>query len=194
LQKEEYILLGALVGAAVAFIGAVLTSVVQLKIAKNNSKKDIQLQLNNIENERLKAQVELERSKLESLHIILSQVSFENSITMSYIQSDSESKIEDFRVRYIANCERIFEALAISEMYYSNMKPKIKEIYKQMNLFWGHQESVIQINSSENNAGWSDNLGEVIKSGREISAKVNDLHSEIALRSLELNKAIKSDS
>jgi hypothetical protein len=74
------------------------------------------------------------------------------------------------------------------------MKPKIKEIYKQMNLFWGHQESVIQINSSENNAGWSDNLGEVIKSGREISAKVNDLHSEIALRSLELNKAIKSDS
>ncbi|MCH8500183.1 MAG: hypothetical protein LAT63_17055, partial [Marinobacter sp.] len=111
MQKEMFLFLGAIFTAVIGYVAARLTSSVQLQIAKDNSEKDLKLQSDRLLDERLKAEVELERYKLETLHKTLSRISFENSQTMSYIQS-TDTELSEFRARYIENCGRLHEALA----------------------------------------------------------------------------------
>ena len=193
MPKEAYILLGALVTAFVGFIVARYTSGVQLKIAKDNSAKDIRLQSDRLDDERLKSEVALERDKLEKLHKVLSVISFENSQTMSYIQS-SETDLSDFRKRYIANCDRLHDALAITDLYYPEMSRSIREIFGQANCFWGYQEGVIQIDIKTNEQGWQSNLSKVLDAGSEINKRVKDLQYQISERGKELNKALQRTS
>lgn len=190
--KEQYIFLGAALSALVAFLVARFTSGIQLKIAKENSEKDIRLQSERLFDERLKAEISLEREKLEKLHKILSVISFENSQTMSYIQS-SDTEIKEFRIRYIDNCGRLHDAAAISALYYPEMSESIKVIYGQSNTFWGHQEDIIRIDINENKQGWDSNLSIVLGAGKVINKHVKELQDKISKRGLELNKAIKGD-
>ena len=193
MPKEAYIFLGALVTAFVGFIVARYTSGVQLRIAKDNSAKDIHLQLDRLDDERLKSEVALERDKLEKLHKVLSVISFENSQTMSYIQS-SETDLSDFRKRYIANCDRLHDALAITDLYYPDMSDPIREIFGQANCFWGYQEGVIQIDIKSNEQGWQSNLSKVLEAGTEINKRVKGLQYQISERGKELNKALQRTS
>ncbi|MCO5787262.1 hypothetical protein DHB74_12930 [Pseudomonas sp. G11-1] len=193
MPKEAYIFLGALVTAFVGFIVARFTSGVQLKIAKDNSAKDIRLQSDRLDDERLKSEVALERDKLEKLHKVLSVISFENSQTMSYIQS-SETDLSDFRKRYIANCDRLHDALAITDLYYPDMSEAIREIFGQANCFWGYQEGVIRIDIKTNEQGWQSNLSKALEAGTEINKRVKVLQYQISDRSKELNKALQRTS
>jgi len=193
MPKEAYIFLGALVTAFVGFIVAWFTSGVQLKIAKDNSEKDIRLQSDRLDDERLKSEVSLEREKLEKLHKILSVISFENSQTMSYIQS-SETELSEFRKRYIENCDRLHDALAITDLYYPDMSEPIREIFGQANCFWGYQEGVIQIDIKTNGQGWQSNLSKVLDAGTEVNKRVKSLQWQISERGKELNKALQRTS
>jgi len=193
MPKEAYIFLGALVTAFVGFIVARYTSGVQLKIAKDNSSKDIRLQSDRLDDERLKIEVALERDKLEKLHKVLSVISFENSQTMSYIQS-SETELSEFRKRYIENCDRLHDALAITDLYYPDMSELIREIFGQANCFWGYQEGIIQIDIKTNGQGWQSNLSKVLDAGAEINRRVKGLQYQISERGKELNKALQGTS
>ncbi|MCM8514274.1 hypothetical protein J0904_19440 [Acinetobacter bereziniae] len=190
MEKEIYILLGATITALFGYIVARYTSGIQLKIAQKNSEKDIQLQLDRLANERLKDEVSLEREKLETLHKILSIISFENSQTMSYIKL-VETELTDFRKRYIENCNRLHDAHAITDLYYPEMSDSIRKIFGQANCFWGYQESVMQIDIKANNQGWHENLSKVLEAGKEINQHVQNLQYRIAERGRELNKALK---
>lgn len=193
MANEAYVLLGAIVTAFVGFVAARFTSGVQLKISKENSEKDIQLQSYKLADERLKNEVSLEREKLEKLHKILSMVSFENSLTMSYIQS-YEKELTDFRKRYIENSCRIHDALAITDLYYPDMSELIREIYGQTNCFWGYQEAVMQIDIKKNEQGWQSNLTKVLEAGTEINKRVKRLQYQISERGEKLNKALQLTS
>lgn len=193
LPKEVYALLGVIVAAVIGYAAARLTSGVQLKIARENSKKDLKLQSDRLLDERLKNEVSLEREKLEKLHKILSAISFENSQTMSYIQS-SNTELSDFRRRYIDNCDRLHDALAITDLYYPAMSDAVREIFGQANCFWGYQEGVIQIDFKKNEQGWSSNLSKVIGAGDEINKRVKKLQYQIAERGKELNKELQRTS
>jgi hypothetical protein len=193
MPKEAYIFLGALVTAILGLVVAKFTSGVQLKIAKDNSEKDIRLQSDRLADERLKNEVALERDKLEKLHKILSVISFENSQTMSYIQS-SETELSDFRKRYIENCDRLHDALAITDLYYPDMSEPIRKIFGQANCFWGYQEGVIQIDIKTNEQGWQSNLSKVLDAGGSINKHVKNLQYQIAERGKELNKALQRTS
>ena len=193
MPKEVYIFLGALVTALLGILVAICTSGVQLKIAKDNSEKDIRLQSDRLADERLKNEVALERDKLEKLHKTLSVISFENSQTMSYIQS-SETELSDFRKRYIENCDRLHDALAITDLYYPDMSEPIREIFGQANCFWGYQEGVIQIDIKTNEQGWQSNLSKVLDAGGVINKHVKSLQYKIAERGKELNKALQRTS
>lgn len=189
MPKEAYIFFGALATAFVALLVARFTSGVQLKIAKDNSDKDIRLQSDRLKNERLKSEVTLERDKLERLHKVLSVISFENSQTMSYIQS-SDTELSDFRKRYIENCDRLHDALAITDLYYPDMSEPIREIFGQANCFWGYQEGVIKIDINTNEQGWSSNLSKALDAGVEINKRVKGLQYRISERAKELNKSL----
>lgn len=179
--------LGASVTALISYISAKVTSDAQLKIANANSEKDIRLQSDRLADERLKNEVALERDKLEKLHKTLSVISFENSQTMSYIQS-SEIELSDFRKRYIENCDRLHDALAITDLYYPDMSESIRKIFGQANCFWGSQEGVMQIDIKANERGWQSNMREVLDAGKEIKNQVQSLQGEISKRSQQVNK------
>lgn len=82
MPKEMYILLGAIVGAMAAYVTARTTGKKQLEIAQLNADKELKLQENLLFDERLTSEVALERTKLETLHVILSKIALENSQTM----------------------------------------------------------------------------------------------------------------
>jgi hypothetical protein len=186
MEKEIYILLGALVG----FIAAALTSGIQLKIAKQNSQKDIQLQTGRLADERLKNEVALQREKLEKLHKLLSTISFENSQTMSFLHRE-ELNISDFRKRYIENCDRIHDAHAITDLYYPDMSDFVDEIFKHANLFWGYQDIVMQTEVPVSQQLILTNLAEVRSAGLEIKTLVVALQNQIAEKGKALEKKMQ---
>lgn len=189
MPNEGYVIISALGSALIAFMAARVTSAVQLKIARDISKKDIELQQCRLLDERQRIEAALEREKLELLHKMLSRLSFENSQTMSYIQNAGKD-LASYRGRYLENCSRLHEALAISDLYYPNMSAAIRKIYGQSNIFWGHQEALLQIDIKENSVGWQSNLGEVLSAGATIGRLVDELHEQIRRRGRAINQGL----
>jgi gas vesicle protein len=185
MTNQIYLLIGAIISAAVGLLAARLTSGIQLKIARSNSKKDLLLQQQRLADERQRAEAALERAKLETLHKILSTISFETSQTMSYIQS-KDIELSVFRRRYIDNCNRLDDALAIADLYYPDMSSAVRKIYGQTNIFWGSQEALIRTDVKTNQDAWQAHLHEVLGAGNAIRAQVETLHSRITARGTEI--------
>lgn len=181
MTKETYLLLGAVITAVVGFLAARYTSGVQLRIAQDRSNKDLLLQEQRMRDERQRSETALERAKLETLHKILSTISLENSQTMSFFQS-SGFEVTNFRRRYLDNCDRLHEGLAIADLYYPDMSSSIKEIYGQTNIFWGSQEALIQADIKANKPAWDSHLQDVLTAGNLIQTQVEKLHLSIADR------------
>lgn len=177
-----YVFLGAIGAALISYLAQSLNSRNQIKIAEKNLEQHLRLQDEKMAGERLIKEVELERNKLEQLHVVLSLVAFENSQTMSYIQSGSETGLDKFRTRYIENTIRLHEAEAIAEIYYPEMLERLKVIYSEANKFWGYQEQLIQTDIKENKSGWESALYKVQESGTNIYSHVKDLKTDIAKR------------
>ena len=194
MPKEMYIFLGAVVGALAAYVTARITGRNQIKIAEISARKDIELQKDRLLDERTKFEVKLEREKLEILHMILSKISLENSQTMSYIQSDSDISLSEYRARYLENCARLHEAQAISDIYYPQMSESLGCIYGQTNVFWGSQEKVLRTDIKENKKIYSSCLQKVLKASEKISNQVKTLQFKITERSQELNEALHRTS
>lgn len=170
-------------------LGISITTVLTYFTTKISSNVQIKIHTDALDEDRIKAQIILERIKLEELHQIISIISFENSITMSNINS-SESKLEDFRSRYMKNTHKLYLALAISDMYFPNMSSNIRVILSSSNVFWGHQEGVIRTDSKNNPEGWKFNLEEVIKTSKKISKDVRYLQEQISQESALLTQKL----
>ena len=194
MEKELYILVSVLLGAIAAYVTARVTSSNQLKIATISSDKELSIQKNIFREERLKSEVSLGRTKLEELHIILSQVNLENSQTVSYIQSDGKMSLSSFRQRYLESCDRLHIAGAIASLYYPEMTERIEEVYGQTNIFWGFQERILSADIKENKSSWQASLQEISGASEKISKRVSILQDEITQRGKILNNAINSDS
>ena len=193
MSEAMYIFLGAIVTAFVSFKVTKYASGIQLKIAKENSEKDLKLQSYRLANERITNEISLEREKLEKLHKILSVISFDNSQTMSHIHS-SEDELSNFRKKYIENCDILHDALAIADLYCPDMSGPIREIFGHANCFWGYQEGVMQIDKKMNEKGWNFNMSKVLDADSEIKKRVKHLQYRIAERGIELNKALQLKS
>lgn len=193
MDKELYILVGALVGAIAAYITAKVTTNAQLKIAKLNAKKEITLQLDRLYEDRAQRELEVERGKLDILHRTLSRIALENSQTMSYMQSDEGLTVERFRKRYLDNCDRLHESLSIVDIYYPKMSESLREVYGQSNIFWGYQENLLRIDIKSNPKGWQATLSEVLKSVETIGKRVRQLQDDIAKRATFLAEIARSN-
>lgn len=186
MEKELYLFVAASIGALAAYVTAKITSGTQLAIAKLSAEKDITLQRDRLQDERVKDALSIERNKLDILHRTLSRISLENSQTMSYMQSDSNLSITDFRVRYLDNCDHLHEAMAIVDIYYPKMSDSLKKIYGQSNIFWGTQENLLRTDIKANPSGWKSILSEVLKAGESIQTLTRQLKEEVAYRAKEL--------
>lgn len=191
MDKEIYLIFGTMIGAFVAYLTAKITTKAQLYIARLNAKKDISLQFDRLHEDRTRQERELERSKLDILHRTLSRIALENSQTMSYMQSDENISIAEFRRRYLDNCDRLHEALAIVDIYYPQMGKSMREIYGKSNVFWGYQENLLRIDIKKNHEGWQAMLSEVLKAGEAIGTHSRNLRDEIANRAILLSESAK---
>jgi hypothetical protein len=194
MQNEIYIVAGAVVTALAAFVTAKITTGIQLDIARLNAEKDVKLQKDRLCDDRLRNELVLEREKLDVLHRTLSRIQLENSQTMSYFQSQSNMDVESFRVRYLDNCERFHESMAIVDIYYPNMREDLYHIYGQMNIFWGNQENLLRTDIKVNPDGWGSLLLKVLDAGEEIGKRTRNLKGEIADRARKLKEKIDSFS
>ena len=190
LPKEMYIFLGAVIGAVAAYITTKITVRNQVRIAEINAHKDVVLQSDRLMHERVRAEVALEREELRKMHVILSKISLETSLTMSYIQSDNNMGLHEFRERYMETCYRLHEAKAISDIYYPEMSGSVYKVYGQANVFWGHQESVLRTDIKDNRDVWEASLSKVIQTGNEISSYSCALQEKISTRGKELKNAL----
>ena len=190
MPKEAFIFIGAIAGAIVAYITTIITVRTQVRIAKLNADKDLKLQTDRLDDERLKTEVQREREELKKLHLLLSRVALETSQTVSHIQSVNSISPNEFHNIYLENCHLLHEARAISDLYYPEMSEAIGKVYGQSNLFWGYQKSVLRIDIKENAKGWHQNMTEVLKSGKEVSTLVDNLHYQISARGRELNATL----
>ena len=186
MPTELYLLLGAVIGAVVAYITAKVTSRTQLEIARLQADKDIKLQQDRINDDRQRNELAIERTKLDVFHRTLSRIALENSQTMSYMQSSEKLAVELFRARYLENCDRLHEAMAIADIYYPAMSQMLREIYGQSNVFWGVQESVLRTDIGKNHDGWMAHFSEAKKAGDEIGARTRELKGLVADRAAEL--------
>lgn len=193
MEKEFLILISVFLGAIAAYITARVTSNNQLKIAEEITKKELKMQRNHIHDERLKVEVALKREKLEELHVILSKVVLENSLTVSFIQSDENMSLPVFRERYQENCGRLHTAESIAALYYPEMTERIGSIYSQSNLFWGSQEGVLRTDIKENKKAWDANIAKVINASQEIGRIVASLKNDIIRQGESLNNKIERD-
>lgn len=191
MEKEFYLLLGAAIGAVAAYITAKVTTKAQLNIAQLNTDKDIRLQWDRLKDDRVRSETSIERCKLDILHRTLSRIALENSQTMSYMQSEANFSIEKFRARFLDNCERLHEAMAIVDIYYPKMSNALKQIYGQSNIFWGYQENLLRTDIKTNPNGWSDILTKVLKAGNDIEIKSRDLKYDITERSKTLTSSLE---
>lgn len=191
LPNGLYVVLGGLVTALAAYGAARFTSGTQLKITRENSYKDLTLQAERLADERLIKEVDLERQNLKNLHCILSLISLENSQTMSYFQS-SDVEISTFRERYIQNCHRLHEAMAITDLYYPALSSAVNDIYGQTSIFWGYQEDLMRMNIKENSEGWHSALSRILEAGNKIEILKNNLHQAISKQGKFLSNKMQS--
>lgn len=189
MDKELYLLFGAIIGAVAAYITAKVTTKAQLQIAHLNAEKELSLQQDRLKDERARNELEIKRAKLDTLHRTLSRIAMENSQTMSYMQSDEKLGIADFRKRYLENCERLHEAMAIADIHYPKMSASLRDVYGKSNIFWGYQENLLRTDITTNPAGWQTVLSEVIKAGDSIGMTSHYLKDKIAERATALSEA-----
>lgn len=180
---------GTFAGFIIALVPIIIFTRTQLKIAREAASNDLMRQEQRILSDRLKDDTNLEREKLEDLHKILSHVTRENSLTMSYFQSDSNLEISDFRKIYSANCARLDDARAIIAIYFPEMIDESEEINGETNKFWGYQENVLRIDINTNREMYQLNLENVNSAVKKISKSVQSLKNQITRRA----KQIKED-
>lgn len=124
----------AVISLITAFVAARIAGTYQVKVANINASRDIQIQRDRIWEERSRAALAAHLERLQALHITLSEINLENSLTMSYIQSDANMEVSVFRERYFRNCEKLHNAQAMVGIFYPDMADKLGKIYGLTNL------------------------------------------------------------
>lgn len=189
-SDENYILIAAVISFLGALIVAIITVKNQFYISREQISKDLMIQERQLLNERIKYEFAVERENLKKLHLVLSKIAIENSLTVSYIQTSSNMSSDYFSNRYLENWQHLKEAKAIADIYYQDIRREIKELEGQMSCFWGSQKSLLETSSSENRTSWNGYLSEVEKMGRAISANVESIQYFISERGKSISKEV----
>lgn len=190
LPNGLYVVMGGMITAIPAWLASKSASRVQQKIARENADKDITLQTGRLLDERVKSEVEVARKNLKELHCIISLISLENSQTMSYFHTETDVAV--FRERYLQNCHRLHEAMAIADLYYPKFSSLIKDIYSQTNIFWGYQENLMRTDIKTNESGWQSLMSRILTVVEKINELKTQLHSSISDEGGILNRKMQS--
>ncbi len=164
---------------SVGFLAAWLNYRSQVKCALINAEKDKQIQLVEIYSRRVEKEAKTKFLELEKMYQTLLSIALENSKTMSYMQSSKNLDIEEFRSRYLLNCRDLHEIQAKIDIRFPRLIDETNSIYRQANVFWGNQESLLRTDVKNNPGGYQNLCDKIHVVSHEISDLVDSLKSKI---------------
>ena len=179
-----------LIGVAAGFLGSYISSRTQIQIAEKNIQFQLEIEKDRTTRAFKEKEIDRLRTRLERSHQILSLISMENSMTMSFMESSGNLDIEAFHKRYLSNCEKINELRAIATIDdILELSSVLDEIYGHMNMFWGHQQWKMELIKSGNQMGSNTSDQELQKVIFELPEKIKEAKFIIHKRVKELLKS-----
>jgi hypothetical protein len=187
-MKEIVIMYGAAITVSIGFFAAYWNSRTQINVAKIQSKNNKELQTNEMNSKRMESETILKLSELERLYILISKIGFENSKTMSYIQSESNMAIKDFRSNYMEISDKVHEAQAKIAIYFPSMVEASNKMLGQTNLYWGSQEILLGIDIAKDPNKYQIMCDKMHEITEETSKIVYSLKQEIIIEANSVNR------
>ena len=186
-MKDTLIMYGAAITVSIGFIASWLNYLSQLRVAKINVQKERELQTNEINSRRVDESVKFKLSELENLHSMFSEVALENSLTMSYITSDGELDIEEYRSRYLLLCRRLNEAKSKIAIHFPTMIEETNIVYSKANIYRGSQENLLKLNFKSSPEQYQDQVCKIHDISRDIADLVNSLNNQITEEAVSIH-------
>lgn len=176
-----------LIGVATGFLGSYVSSRTQIQIAEKNIESQLKIEKDKAVRAFKEKEIDRLRIRLERSHQILSQISMENSMTVSFMESSGNLDIEAFHKRYLSNCEKLNELRAIATIDdIPELSSVLDEIYGLMNIFWGYQQWKMELIKSGNQTGSNASNQELQKVISELPKKIKEAKYIIQKRVREI--------
>ena len=177
----------SLFGVIVGFLGSYMSSKTLLQIAEKNIQFQAKIEKEKTDQAFQEKELDRLRPRLEHAHQILSFISMENSMTVSFMESSGNLDIEAFHKRYLSNCEKLNELRAISTIDdIPKLASVLEEVYDLTNIFWGYQQWKMELLKSGSKAGANSSNQELQKVIFELPQKIKEAKHIIHEQSKEL--------
>jgi hypothetical protein len=137
-----------LAGAVSTILGVSITSRTQIANQKINSYSQIELAREKARYDALKLANESAAAQLAIAHKLLSFIGREFSVTGLNIMWTATMSVDEFNAKYMTLCEKADELLMIVDFHASDASEVCREIYGQMNMFWGNFGNVLHLTAS----------------------------------------------
>ncbi|QGZ55083.1 hypothetical protein [Paraburkholderia acidiphila] len=135
-------------GAVSTLLGVSITSRTQIANQKINNHFQIELTRGKARHDALTAANESAAAQLAIAHKLLSYIGREFSVTGLNIMWTATMSVDDFNAKYMTLCEKADELLMIVDFHAPEASEVCREIYGQMNMFWGSFGNVLHLTAS----------------------------------------------
>lgn len=143
LPSGAWATLGVVVGSLIAYLSTKFSARAQVFSAEILAEKDVQIHRATIQagTERWRQERMLE--KLERAHQILCDISMSFSQTQMYFTDEDRISVDEFRQWYRIYCRKLHKSLSYVSFYLEHEGDTMREIYGQMNIYWGEMEGML---------------------------------------------------
>ena len=158
--------------------GTIVTTRSQRKLAQESHEHQYRIETQKLEYQQRKEDIEFIRKKLEDVHLILSKIGMENSLTGSYITREIGITKEQYHAQYLKNDEEVCRLLITADLYLPQLQETAYKLRGLMNLFWGNHQDLIRLEAKVSGNEYLNNdevhrlTGEIIDIGKKIAEQV----------------------
>lgn len=135
-------------GALSTLLGVSITSRTQVANQRINNEFQLALAQEKARNDQLAKFSDTAAAQLATAHKLLSHIGREFSVTGLNIMWTATMSVEDFNAKYMALCEKADELLMIVDFHAPEASERCREIYGQMNMYWGNFGNVLHLTAA----------------------------------------------
>ncbi len=135
----------AIVGSLSALLGASLGAIIQLRLAAENHRFQFQIDSAKRHSETEKEEIANHKQRLLNVHIAISKIARDFSITALDINLRSGMTDLEYDKRYFESCEKLDEIRAVCDLYIPDTSKHLEKMYGQMNKFWGNFKEILRL-------------------------------------------------
>lgn len=133
----------ALAGAVSTLLGVLITSRTQVANQRLNNEFQIELAREKARSDAWAVASQSAAAQLAIAHKNLSQIAREFSLTGLDIMWTASMPVAEFNAKYLSLCEKADELLMIVDFHAPDASAAAREVYGQMNMFWGSFKNIL---------------------------------------------------